>query len=71
MNVSVVAVLPNGSEIVLNRGTVTILGNGSFSRDFSRSLPFNIAPGEYQIVGRAEIASTSYDESIVVYTITP
>jgi len=71
VNVSVVAVLPNGSEIVLNRGTVTILGNGSFSRDFSRSLPFNIAPGEYQIVGRAEIASTSYDESIVVYTITP
>lgn len=71
VNALVVAIYPNGSEVTLGSGTFTISGSGTLSQDFLRTIPLSITPGEYQLVGRVGITSTSYDEDIVIYTIVP
>lgn len=69
VNVSVVAVYPDGTEVTLASRSVTLGGNSSANQSFTKGVPAGIAPGEYQIAGRVEIPSVSYDEDIVIYTI--
>ena len=71
VNASVVAVFPNGSETPLASRTLTVGAGGTVSQSFSKTVPSGAALGEYQITGRAEIPSASYDESIVTYTVIP
>lgn len=71
VNVSIVAVYPDGSEITLTRRTITITGNGTLSQNFSKRVPLGTPTGEYQLAGRVEIPSISYDEDIVLYAVIP
>ncbi len=68
--VSVVAALPDGSEVALVRPTTVVLApGGSVSKSFSKRIPTNAPVGEYTFFGRAEIASQSYDEDPQGYTV--
>jgi subtilisin family serine protease len=71
VNASIIAVYPNGSEVTLTNRNVNIPGNGTLSQNFSKRIPLGTPTGEYQLAGRAEIPSTSYDEDIVLYTVAP
>ena len=68
---SVVAVFPNGSERTLDSKTLTVGAGASVNANFTKTVPVSIAPGSYNIAGRAEVTGVSYDEDIVSYTITP
>ena len=71
VSAAVVAVFPNGSEAAIIGGSLTLIGNGVFTQDYSITVPSNIALGEYQLVGRVSVPSASFDEDIVIYTIVP
>ena len=71
INASVVVVYPNGGEAAITTRTVTVPAGATLSQGFSLTVPFGVTLGEYQLAGRAEIPSTSYDEDIEFYTIVP
>ena len=71
VNASVVAVYPNGGEAAIATRTVTVPAGATLSQGFSLTVPFGVPLGEYQLAGRAEIPSTSYDEDIELYTVAP
>ena len=71
VNAFVVAVYPNGGEAAITTRTVTVPAGATLSQGFSLTVPFGVTLGEYQLAGRAEIPSTSYDEDIELYTVAP
>lgn len=71
VNASIVAVLPDGTEYPLLTRTISVPGNSTLSQDFTRVIPLTAPVGDYQISGRAEMTSASYDESILAFTVAP
>lgn len=69
--ISLALVKPDGSELVLVHRALTLPANGTLNKTISKRLPLGMVPGEYQMAGRAEIPSMSYDEDLVVYNIAP
>ncbi len=71
VNASVVAVFPDGHEVVLDSRTFDAAPTTLFSANFTKTVPAGVPTGAYKIAGRAEVTGISYDEDIAAYTITP
>lgn len=71
VSASVVAITPNGSEVPQLSRTLTLQGNATVSQTFTRTVPGSAPLGDYQVAGRVEMTSTSYDESILAFTVAP
>jgi subtilisin family serine protease len=69
--VQVVAVVPNGREIILENRTITLPAGFSGGQTLSAQVPITAPSGTYQLAARAEVVSESFDEAIVLYTVTP
>lgn len=70
VKVSIVAQMPDGSEVALNGpATINMTAGQVISKTFSRQVPVNAPVGEYTVFGKAEIANQSFDEDPVGYTI--
>jgi len=68
---SVVAVFPNGSEVILDAKTLNINPGTTIGTNFTKTVPATLATGVYNISGRVEVVRISFDEDIIPYTIIP
>lgn len=69
VQISLVAVRPDGSEVNLNKANVTLTPGESKDKDFNLNLPVNLPEGEYKISGRANVSEVSFDEDLVSYSV--
>lgn len=71
VNASLVVVLPDGREKTTLNSSFNIPGNGLLSQNFVQSIPAILPPGKYNLSGRVEVPSLSFDEDIVEYSVIP
>ncbi|MFQ5480243.1 MAG: S8 family peptidase [Thermodesulfobacteriota bacterium] len=71
VNASLVAVFPDGHEVLLDSRTLNVGAGATLHANFTKTVPRAVSTGVYDIAARAEVTGTSFDEDIVTYTITP
>lgn len=65
----VVAVLPDGTEVLVASRSMMLSAGQSLSRNLSYVISAGAAPGIYTLMGRAEVPGSSFDEDPVTYII--
>jgi len=68
---AVVAVKPDGNGLPLISRLLTIGVGQTHYQDFSKVVPPGTIPGDYELIGRAEVPAVNFDEDLVVYSIVP
>jgi len=71
VDASVVAVFPDGREVILAAKTLNVSAGGAPHANFAQTIPLNLPVGLYNIAGRVEVTGLSFDEDVIPFTFTP